>query len=57
MVTVLSFIVILLLCIIYYACIHIAHLEDSIDFWRQEAMRLNSELPKRDSKGRFCKKQ
>lgn len=31
-------------------------LQSDLDWWRSEAVRLNGELPKRDSKGRFCKK-
>ena len=56
MVTFLSICVVALLCVTIIACGRITRLEDDLNFWRQEAMKLNSELPKRDSKGRYCKK-
>ena len=56
MVIFLSIFVVALLCVTIIACYRITRLEDDLNFWRQEAMKLNSELPKRDSKGRFCKK-
>lgn len=56
MVTFLSFLVVALLCVTFIACGRITRLEDDLNFWRQEAMKLNSEKPNRDSKGRFCKK-
>ena len=34
----------------------ISKLNKDLRWWRDEAVRLNRELPKRDSKGRYCKK-
>ena len=56
MIWILSFLVVGLLCLTLIACGRITRLEKDLNFWRQEAMKLNSEKPKRDSKGRFCKK-
>lgn len=56
MVTFLSICVVALLCVTVIACGRITRLKQDLDFWRQEAMKLNSEMPKRDSKGRYCKK-
>lgn len=56
MVVFLSICVVALLCVTITACGRITRLEEDLNFWREEAMKLNSEMPKRDSKGRFCKK-
>lgn len=57
MVTFLSFLVVGLLCLTLIACGRITRLGKDLNFWRQEAMKLNSEKPKRDSKGRYCKRK
>ena len=43
MVTFLSFCVVALLCVTFIACGRITRLEDDLNFWRQEAMKLNNE--------------
>jgi hypothetical protein len=35
----------------------ISKLDKDLRWWRDEAVRLNEKLPKRDSKGRFCKRE
>jgi hypothetical protein len=42
MVTILSMVVVALLCVTIIACGRISHLEDDLNFWRQEAMKLNN---------------
>lgn len=42
MVTFLSICVVALLCVTVIACGRIIRLEDDLNFWRQEAMKLNS---------------
>ena len=35
----------------------ISKLDKDLRWWREESVRLNRELPKRDSKGRFVKRE
>lgn len=56
MIWILSFLVVGLLCTTLIACGRIVRLAKDLEWWRNEAIRLNSEIPKRDSKGRYCKK-
>lgn len=43
MIWILSFLVVGLLCVTVIACGRITRLEKDINFWRQEAMKLNNE--------------
>lgn len=47
-------VVLVMLCVVLGGRVH--KLQSDLEWWRSEAVRLNGELPKRDSKGRFCKK-
>lgn len=46
--------VLVLLCVVL--CGRVRKLQKDLELWRDEAIRLDGELPKRDSKGRYCKK-
>jgi hypothetical protein len=46
--------VLVMLCVVLAS--RVRRLQSDLDWWRSEVVRLNGELPKRDSKGRYCKK-
>lgn len=35
----------------------VSRLDKNLRWWREEAIRLSKEIPERDSKGRFCKRE
>jgi hypothetical protein len=48
-------VVLAILCVVLSCRVY--KLRQDLRWWRDEAVRLNRELPKRDSKGRFCKRE
>ena len=54
---------ILVICVVVLAilCVvlgcRVYKLRQDLRWWREEAVMLNGKLPKRDSKGRFCKRE
>lgn len=48
-------IVVLTICV-SFVYLRLIRANQELSWWRSEAIRLNSNIPKRDSKGRFTKK-